>query len=260
MNAPTLATTLTTARDPFNVAGDDRGYRGQKLRPLTALRAFGRLVRDKEDTRQVFEIMSALTGRSTPRGYGRLTRVAGSVAYTRDELARKFADPQWLAQFAPGTVGAAYREFMTRENLSVEALRRDNAAVTPMVEAEHVFAWYARRMRDIHDVWHVLTGFGRDALGEACVVAFSYAQTGNKGFGFIGLMGALRLSARGYPIKRAVWQAYRMGRRAAWLPAQDYAALFAVPLEEARSCLRITTPTDYLSIPQEVRGGLTFAH
>ena len=36
----------------------------QRLQPLKALRAFRRLVRNKEDTAQVFEIMRALSGRS----------------------------------------------------------------------------------------------------------------------------------------------------------------------------------------------------
>jgi ubiquinone biosynthesis protein COQ4 len=34
----------------------------------------------------------------------------------------------------------------------------------------------------VHDIWHVLTGYRRDALGEACLVAFSYAQTRGLGW------------------------------------------------------------------------------
>lgn len=258
MNASTQTASMTTTAKSASAAAADREYRGRKLEPLRAIGAFGRLMRDKEDTRQVFEIMNALTGQSTPRGYARLTRMAGGIAFEREELSRRFSDPAWLARFEPGTVGAAYREFMTRENLTVDGLRKDNEAVSPFIEAPHVFAWYARRIRDIHDVWHVLTGYGRDALGEACLVAFSYAQTRNKGFGFIAVMAALRMRARGMPIRGAVLEGWRNGRRAAWLPAQDYAALFAEPLDEVRARLNIPAPARYIAVPEQVRNGLNF--
>lgn len=260
MNAPTPVNARTSAERAATAEACDREYRARRLRPLHALKAFGRLMADKEDTRQVFEIMNALTGRSTPKGYARLTWAAGGIAYQREELAKRFSDPVWLAKFEPGTVGAAYREFMAVEKLTAEGLRKDNAAVSPFVEAPHVFAWYARRLRDIHDVWHVLTGYGRDALGEACLVAFSHAQTGNKGFGFIGLMAAFRISSMGGRVKprRAVWEAWRNGRKAQWLPAVDYAALFAEPLEAARERLGIPSPTIYLAAPRELLPKLTF--
>ena len=119
----------------------------------------------------------------------------------------------------------AYREFMARENLSAKALADDNRKIEPYIDAPHVFAWYARRIRDIHDVWHVLTGYGRDALGEACVVALSLPQTGSKGFGLIAIGAAVEMTkARtGYPCARAVFEAWRRGRKAAWLSALGFA-------------------------------------
>lgn len=253
--APIAGGRLTTAENA------DREYHGRRIKPITALRAFGRLVRDKEDTVQVFEIMKALTGSSTPNGYIKLTRRAGGIAFAHPELAARFGDKAWLARFAPGSVGAAYREFMASENLSAAELANDQREVTPFIDAPHVYTWYARRIRDIHDVWHVLTGYGRDALGEACLVAFSYAQTGNLGFGFIGLAGALQIrkTTPRAPALRAVLQAYRNGRKARWLPAEDYEALFAEPLEAARARLGIRTPSVYLGIPAKERAELRFS-
>jgi ubiquinone biosynthesis protein COQ4 len=235
-------------------------YQGRRLQPLTALRAFRRLIRDKEDTAQVFEIMRALTGRSTPRGFARLTRTpgGGEIAYSRPELARQFSDDAWLDGFAPGTLGAAYRDFMRAERLSAEGLAQESRRVEPYIDAPHVYAWYARRLRDVHDVWHVLTGYGRDALGEACVVAFSHAQTGNLGFAFIAA-GAAREIARedaSVPVRRAVLEAWRNGKAAAWLPAQDYAALFAEPLDQVRARLNIRPARVYEQVPAPVRDAL----
>jgi ubiquinone biosynthesis protein COQ4 len=234
--------------------------KGLPLQPLKAVKAFGRLIRDKEDTVQVFEIMRALTGGSTYKGYERLIREpgGGEIAYAHAELAPLFSDPQWLARFAPGTVGAAYRAFMAEEDLSAEGLAVQSRVSEPHIDDPHVITWYARRLRDVHDVWHVLTGYGRDALGEACLVTFSYAQTGNLGFSFIGLAAAreIKREASQVSVWTAVREAYRHGRRARWLPAVPYERLFAEPLEAARARLNIAPPERYLAVPEVVRQGL----
>jgi len=236
-------------------------FRMPPLRPLTALRAFGRLIRDKEDTAQVFEIMRALSGGSLRRGYDRMLRTVegGRQAYLREELARRLDDPAWLAQFGPDTVGGAYRAFREARGFTAEGLADEARKVAPeTVDAPHPVVWYSRRIRDVHDVWHVLTGYGTDALGEACVVSFSHAQTGNLGFAFIGWGAAaeIRKEAPAVPALRAVAQAWRLGRAAAWLPGLDYQALFAEPLASVRERLRLTPPTVYLAVPEDVRAGL----
>jgi ubiquinone biosynthesis protein COQ4 len=234
--------------------------KGLPFRPLTAIRAFGRLIRDKEDTVQVFEIMRALTGSSTYRGFKRLIHQpgGGEIAYARHELAPVFSNPIWLAQFPPATVGGVYRAFMAEESLSAEGLAMQSRQNEPRIDDAHIVTWYARRLRDVHDAWHVLTGYGRDALGEACVVAFSYAQTGNLGFAFIALAaaGEIKREALRVPVWAAVFEAWRHGRRARWLPAESYDRLFAEPLDAARVRLNIAPPRRYLSVPEEVRRGL----
>jgi len=255
MAGTTQARTMTAA----HYDASDR-FRPQRLEPLTAFRAFRRLIRDKEDTAQVFEIMRALSGRSIARGYDRMLRTmeGGRQAFLREELARKLDDPVWLGRFGPGTVGAAYREFREVRGFTAEGLADEARKVAPLVDAEHPVIWYSRRIRDVHDIWHVLTGYETDALGEACVVAFSYAQTGNLGFAFIGWGAAreIQREARSVPARRAVWQAYRNGRAARWLPGLDYEALFEQPLEVVRARLNIRPPTVYQAVPAERRNGL----
>jgi ubiquinone biosynthesis protein COQ4 len=219
-----------------------------------AFRAFRRLRADKEDTAQVFEIMRALSGRSVMQGYRRLltTPVGGRLAYERLEFAERLMDRAWVESFAPGTVGAAYADFTARENLSAEGLADESRKGLADVDIDrlHPYAWYGRRLRDVHDLWHILTGYGRDALGEACLVAFSYPQTKGLGWAFIAAGAALSAGdVGGLPVRRAIWEGYRRGRRAAWLPAQDYEALMAEPLEAARTRLNLPAPAVYNSIP-----------
>lgn len=248
----------TYVPETIGAAGQKFAEKPMRLQPLKALRAMSILLKDKEDTQQVFEIMRALSGQSVPNGYKRLlqTPSGGAIAYRREELAPIFSDTAYLASMPQGSVGAAYHHFTTSENISAQGLVEESRkGIDEDIDRQHPFAWYGRRMRDIHDFWHVLTGYGRDALGEACVVAFSYAQTRSLGFGFIAIAGALKIKKEvpNQPVLKAVWQAYRNGRKARWLPAEDYIKLLSEPLADARERLNIQRPTAYEAIPAAIR-------
>lgn len=220
-----------------------------------ALKALQRLLNDKEDTGQVFEIMRALNGTATATGYQRLltTVQGGRIAYERQELAAKLMDDAWLDAFAAGTVGAAYRDFIRSEQLSAEGLAEVSRIDGNEIDVIHPYAWFGRRTRDVHDIWHILSGYHRDGLGEACLVAFSYAQTKGLGWALIALGAANRSRGSDYPHVKAIWQGYKRGKAAAWLLGEDYERLLNEPLEAARRRLGITPPTIYDSIPPEGR-------
>ena len=220
-----------------------------------ALRALKRLLRDKDDTGEVFEIMRALNGDSTRKGYHKLLATAegGRLAYRHEELAEKLSDRAWLATLAPGSLGAVYRDFTDTGGVTPMGLVEVSNQV--MTGIEHPVAWYGRRIRDSHDLWHVTTGYGLDSLGEACLVAFSYAQTRALGWAAIAVGAAIK-SRQGpdQPYVAAIREGYARGKAAAWLPAQDWMALLPLPLEDVRARLNLTPPPIYLSIPQELRG------
>jgi len=228
-----------------------------KLDWMHALRSLRRLLNDKEDTGQVFEIMRALNGGSTAKGYLRLleTQQGGRIAYERPEFAHRLMDDAWLDSLPEGSVGAAYRSFIREEQLSADGLVEISRQGAPAVDEQHPYAWMGRRTRDVHDIWHILSGYHRDGLGEACLVAFSYAQTKGLGWALIAAGAAWRArDARTYPYKRAIWQGYRRGKAAKWLLGEDYERLMAEPLETARRRLNITPATCYDAIPAELRG------
>lgn len=220
----------------------------------TAFRAVRKLLADGNDTAQVFIIMRALNGPSARHGYDRLleTREGARLAYRRTELAERLSEPEFVASFAPGTVGAAYRAFLEQTGYSAAGLAEvSNLNSEPLIE--HPYAWYGRRMRDVHDIWHVLTGYKADEmLGEASLVAFSYAQSGGLGWAFIALSSALKSLrvTRSTAFTRAVIEGWRHGRKAAWLPAEDYEALLNEPLEAARARLGIRPAEAYLRAQQ----------
>ena len=222
----------------------------------TAFDAIRKLMANGDDTTQVFRIMRALNVGNAPMNYARLiaTEAGGRMAYERIELAHRLSDRAWIAQFAPGTVGAAYRQFLETTGYSADGLA-EVSRINSEEDMLHPYAWMGRRIRDTHDIWHVLTGYKADeSLGEACLVAFSYAQVGGLGWAFIGGAAALKsLKVTGNSLfAKAVWEGYRHGRKAKWISGEDYEALLAEPIEAARRRLNIVEPVAYLKAQREL--------
>jgi ubiquinone biosynthesis protein COQ4 len=215
-----------------------------------ALAALRRLLANGDDTEQVFRIMRALNGDVTQRNYRRLLTIpaGGAIAYKRVELAERLTDRAWIDSFAQGSVGAAYRDFLDATGYSADGLVEVSMTEFANAQVEHPYTWMGRRERDIHDLWHVITGYKADEhLGEACLVAFSYAQTGGLGWAFIGLGAALKsLRITGKTdFFKAVIEGYRRGKQAGWLHGEDYETLLAEPLDQVRRRLNIGEPARY---------------
>ena len=218
------------------------------LRPLAALRAVGRLLRDPEDTRQVFKVMAALRGRTGQRFFDRFAHspVGAAVLADRRQLLDRLQDQHALAELPEGSLGRAYLAFMREENLSAAGL----VDASGIPEEEHLTPdgrLLRERMRDMHDLTHVLTGYGRDGLGEICLLAFMYRQTGNRGGALIALMGMSKFprGAMGRAARKALFEAFRHGGKPAWMPGLDWEALLAEDLDVLRARL-----ADHFSRPQ----------
>jgi ubiquinone biosynthesis protein COQ4 len=240
---------VATTLPPFPGTSGRREWR-------TALHALRKLLADGDDTTQVFRIMRALNVGNAASNYAKLlaTSDGGRLAYERVELARRFSDKAFVAQFGPGTVGAAYRQFLESTGYSADGLVAVSR-VDDVGDLEHPYAWMGRRTRDVHDIWHVLTGYQADeSLGEACLVAFSYAQDGGLGWAWIALGASLksRQVTGNWLFTRAVVEGWRHGRRARWLASEDYEKLMAEPLDAARRRLGIATPVAYLHAQREL--------
>ena len=228
-----------------------------RIHPIAAFRAMRNLLRDREDTRQVFLLIDALRGRTTLRQLARFRRTGTGRAALADHrrLLDRLSDRAGLAALPAGTLGRAYHEFMAAETLSAEGLVA--ASTIPASSSIDDAIWFRERNREMHDLLHVVTGYGRDPLGEACLVAFSYAQTGQKGFAVIAAFAARRISqARpGQPVRRAIFEGYRRGRSAGWLIGADWEALLGRPVEAIREQFAVRPASVYPLITASLRRG-----
>ena len=210
-----------------------------------AWRALQALIADPQRTDQVFEITDALAGQSFERAYERFRQhPQGQRLLTeRPSLLQTLANREALQALPSGSFGRCYAEFMQAGNLTPEALvEAENVAEqrhTPRpADADRQF--YGDRIRDMHDLWHVLTGYGMDEAGEAANLAFSLGQIPTFGIGLIvvaaAVIGPKNLT---FYWQRYLFRAWRRGRRAALLTVVPYEELLARPLDDVRRELRI---------------------
>jgi ubiquinone biosynthesis protein COQ4 len=223
------------------------------LRPRAALAALRRLLANPEETEHVFTIVRALSGKTLLRGFNRFTGTAMGrrILDERRDLLAVLQDREYLRSLPEGSLGRHYLAFVERENLTADGLVEASAeSETPMDPA---LARYAFRLRDMHDLWHITCGYGRDVSGEACLLAFTVAQTRNPGLALIVVAGALKIARQSGDrrIFRAIFDAWRTGRRAAWLPAADWERLLARPLEAVRAELGVSEPVVYAAMRGE---------
>lgn len=222
----------------------------QRIRPLQALRAVRKVVDDPEQTTQVFRVIQALSGPSLRRNFKRFkaTTVGKRVLSEKLDLVAMLNDREMLSNLPEHSLGHAYFRFVTKEQISADGLAQANDEAGYIARNPDLDR-FVRRIRSSHDLFHVLTQYGRDPLGEACLLAFTYGQTGNIAFPFILTAGAWRLYlGAGLEVFRALWRGYRDGRNASWLLEADWEELLKQPLVQVRQQLNINPPERYQNL------------
>jgi ubiquinone biosynthesis protein COQ4 len=215
-----------------------------RIRPLEAIRALRALGANPDDTGQVFQVIRAASGNSF-RGVLRRVQAdpdGARILRERRSLLPVLSDRDGLRSLPEGSLGWSYARFMDTEEISADGLVEASDEIVR--EEAHPLGPEAtvlsERLRDMHDLWHVVTGYQRDLIGEAALLAFTYAQTRNRGIGLIVAYGLYRLWRGGAREAVAtVRGGYRRGRGAAFLPAADWEALLPLPLDEVRQRLRV---------------------
>ena len=235
---------------PFTI----KSFEKQRRRPFKALRHFRELIKNKEDTTQVFYIIEALNGNNFQKQFVKFANSEQGQERLKENrhLPPLLDDHDWLRTLPDGSLGRAYLDFMSREGLTAQGLVDEYDASGVKRDYGHPdMNIYGNRLRDTHDMLHVLTGYGRDALGEASVLGFTHAQHGGPGVIFIayGAAWEVRKTApKGAPVLKSVNEARRIGKAAKDIAYEDLMALLPRPLEEVRENLGVQMPTHYHAV------------
>jgi ubiquinone biosynthesis protein COQ4 len=213
-----------------------------------AARALAALLRDPDDLAQVFTLIEAISGTAPHRlllGF-RGTEAGARILRDRPDIVPLLADRESLRALPDGTLGRAYLAFVESEGISAEGIRDASTERTSGRRRPDVFVYLHERMRDTHDLWHVVTGYKGDVLGELALLAFMLGQHWNSGVALIVVTALIKGLGRGET--HLIREGFRRGRAAAWLPAQDWESLLALPLDEVRARLVLSFPPVYTPV------------
>ena len=245
-------TDLTTTQN--NSIATNKGKTVKRRRNwLAAFRHIDLLRQNNEDTEQVFRIIEALKGNADMTAFNRFiaTDIGKKVIAEKRSAIDFLGNRDWLASLPDGSLGRAYLDFMVSEGLTAEGLRDvsydGNFAGDEGTEEERIFSEWNR---DIHDLFHVVTGYHRDPLGELCVLAVTYQQTKSLGVAFIAIMGCLEIKRilPGAKVYKALRQGFKIGKQCEDLVAQDWEHLLTLPKEDALAHLNLRKPTHYQAV------------
>lgn len=236
-----------------------------RFRPLVAIDAIRHLIKNKEDTAQVFRLLAAMRGRSFARNFRRFSKssVGARVLANRENLVDVLSDRAYLEGLPKGSLGHAFISFLDRCNVTPQGL--NDAAHEAGLKDQNLpedIVRYASRLRVQHDLWHVVGGYGCEGFGEICNLAFSYPHTKNIGMMILAIAGTQKYARffPGEPVYSALWEGYRRGKRATWLIAVDWEKLLPLPLEDVRRQLGVTEPPkSYMAAPRVIADSVTMA-
>lgn len=213
----------------------------------TVIDATRAAIADPEDTAQAFRIAEALSFNAPNRMLARFRadRDGARLLCQRDDILAVLQDRETIAAMPEGSLGRAYLAFLDSEGITAQGLveASQDGFGDEIDASDGDDAFVRRRMRDTHDLWHTVTGYKGDLLGEASLLAFTFAQTHHPGVGFLAGIGlVLADDARVRPM---IVDGFLRGRRARWLPPTDWAELLPMPLDQVRERLGVEPVGDY---------------
>ena len=196
-------------------------YEQNRIKPIQAGLAISRLLRDPDDTGQVFKVLEALRGDSLSRALRRMRNDERGQTLLAEQpnIVNALNDREALAALPEGSIGRAYYDFVHAEGLSADGLIASSHEAPRFEKIGQDQRWLGDRLRDIHDLQHVMTGYGRDTLGELCLLSFMTTQVPSRGIDFIIFMGRTK-GQKEQPelnLKELIREGRQIGEAADWM-------------------------------------------
>ena len=208
------------------------------LSPVTrwsrALRALARVMANPEETDQVLVFSQYANAGSMHRRIDRFFAdpVGAQLYAERRAIDSRTVDLTVLAALPAGTLGHAYASFLTSRGFTPDVFEGPPPDVT-----DPRISYVIQRIRQTHDLWHVVTGHDTNPAGEVALQAFTFAQTNAPSTLILTAAGTLRALREKPTLPRDVLAAFLAGRRAEKLIAFPWEDHWATPLTEVRAML-----------------------
>lgn len=151
------------------------------------------------------------------------------------KLPLEIKDLKELNRLPLGTLGREYSDFMIKENL--------NPAYYKVLNTKDDTTFIMMRLRETHDMWHTLTGFGTSLPDELGLLSFMMAQV-HSPFSPIVIAAALIKAALKNPkeaveIMDRVSKGWHMGVKAKLIFAVNWPMYWETSLTQVRAYYKI---------------------
>lgn len=195
------------------------------------------LLRNPSNTQSVYDIEDGLYGSQAMQLAVDFIKADASAAeLVQDRYIAPSPDLETLLQYPQDSLGYCYAASLTEAGFDPEFYR----AIAVRDDASYILL----RLRQTHDIWHLITGFGTDVAGELGLKAFELAQT-RRPMALVlltfGLLKALLKTPDALAtLLPTISQGYQLGLRTQPLLSQKWEAQWEKPLQEWRQELGFT--------------------
>ena len=218
-------------------------------RSVRLLRAIGRVLLDSEKTSEIV-VAEEITAQAQLRYWvksGLFERGEGpELLRGRPEITS--LDLDTLRALPAGTLGSEFARFLDENEIQLAGLGQP----TPYTEGD-AESYLMRRIRQCHDLWHLLLGVGTQGHQEILVHCFSVAQTGFPYSLAVISMGSVKhmlLEGRFKTLTRDTRRAYRSGRDAKPLLTAYWERRWERPLDAVRREFGVVPIADATGLPR----------
>jgi ubiquinone biosynthesis protein Coq4 len=142
-----------------------------------------------------------------------------------------------LGTLARGTLGRELHQHLVKNGLK--------PGFFPSISIRSPIEYLSMRVRQTHDIWHVLCGYDTSVRGELALQAFDLGQMPS-GLSALLLAGGILHTAKGspesvQPLMHAVAEGYLRGTRAEVLLGERWEERLGEPLESLRVEMKLIT-------------------
>ncbi|NUN64038.1 hypothetical protein HCU40_04555 [Pseudanabaena biceps] len=215
----------------------------QNLDYLSTLKGVVTLLRDPAQTESVYDVEDGLR-------HTKATKLAVEYVKSKPEVAELFreryvsppVDLEALLKLPTESLGHTYATYIKDAGFDPNFYR--------LVKVEDDVSYFLLRMRQTHDIWHIVAGFSTDVFGELGLKAFELAQT-HRTMSAVLIAGGLLSTLFKHPeqldkLLDQIAIGYRLGAKANPFFAKKWEENWERPLLEWRQELGIEPIKEYV--------------
>jgi ubiquinone biosynthesis protein COQ4 len=209
----------------------------ERLQSLRMVASLAEFLKHPDSLESVFKIAGSLRNSAlSAQMFRHLLENPSMASLVAENWRPAPIDLNALERLPEGSLGHEYARQLRSQGLTPDSLIDPNPITSPQDYVTH-------RLRETHDIVHVLTGFGVDGPGELGLQAFNLAQNRSPlavMLIFGGMLSALQNDEPLEPLLSALARGFELGLKSECVIAQKLEEGWERPLDDWRQQLRLT--------------------